>query len=114
MVESYESTPEIWRECSFKRLRTRRLTKAEEADNSTRKLTNTAPKVGHHISRSTLKIIISNRPILNINFRTKKELLLPSSSRFRKKESPPSKMLTATVEEFYKVLFSFYITGKNY
>ena len=38
MVESYESTPEKWRECSFKRLRTRRLTKAEEADNSTRKL----------------------------------------------------------------------------
>ena len=56
---------------------------------------------------------ILNRPILN-NFRThKKKPLLPSSSCFRKKESPPSKMLTATVAEFYKVLFRFSIAGKK-
>ena len=41
----------------------------------------------------------------------KRQLLLSSSS-FRK-ESPPSKM-TATQAECYKVLFSYYIAGKNY
>ena len=115
MVESYpKCPPKMARVFIYKRLRTRRLTKAEEADNSTRKLPTLPQRLAraHHISRSTLKIIISNRPILN-NFRTKKKLLLPSSIRFRKKESPPSKMLTATLAEFYKVLFSFYITGKK-
>ena len=59
MVESYRiSTPEKWRECSFKRLGTQRLTKAEEANNSTRKLPTLPQRLAraHHISRSTLKI----------------------------------------------------------
>ena len=42
----------------------------------------------------------------------RKRQLLPSSGHFRK-ESPPSKM-TATQVESYKVLFSYYITGKSY
>ena len=43
---------------SFKRLGARRLTKAEEADNSTRKLATLPQRLAraHHISRSTLKI----------------------------------------------------------
>ena len=69
--------------------------------------------VGESPSYFTINIKnILNRPILN-NFRTKKKLLSPSSSGFRKKESPPSKILTATVAESYKVLSSFYITGKK-
>ena len=96
----------------IKRLGTRRLTKAEEADNSTRKLPTLPQRLARSPSYFSINIKdILNRPILN-NFTTKEKPLLPSSSRFRKKESPPSKMLTATVAEFYKVLFSFYITGK--
>ena len=61
MVESYRKYPPKWRECSlqsFKRLGTRRLTKDEEADNSTRKLPILPQRLAraHHISRSTFKI----------------------------------------------------------
>ena len=58
MVESYRKYPPKMARVFIKRLGTRRLTKAEEADNSTRKLPTLPQRLAraHHISRSTLKI----------------------------------------------------------